>query len=114
MAFNQTKMIYKLRQAINAKGHKLLFNSTEFYSEAQQRPIAIYHIKDSIYNPQSGKYESKELFSSPSHLQIVFFLRDYLFALEGKKLPIDNEYWNEIRETRCMKYLPITVEEDEE
>jgi len=113
MAYNQTKMIYKLRQAINAKGHKLLFNSTEFYSDAQQRPIAIYHIKDSVYDPQTGKYTTQELFSSPSHLQIVFFLRDYLFALEGKELPTDNEFWNEIRETRCMKYLPINIEEEE-
>lgn len=113
MAYNQTKMIYKLRQAINAKGHKLLFNTTEFYSDAQQRPIAIYHIKDSVLDSQTGKYVNQELFSSPSHLQIVFFLRDYLFALEGKELPTDNEFWNEIRETRCMKFLPITVEEDE-
>lgn len=114
MAFQQTKMIYKLRQAINAKGHKLLFNTTEFYSDKQQRPIAIYHIKDSVYNPHTGKYESSELFSSPSHLQIVFFLRDYLFALEGRELPTDNEFWNEIRETRCMKALPINIEEVEE
>ena len=109
MAFNQTQKIYKLRQAINSKGHRLLFTSTEFYSEEKQRPIAIYHIKDSIKNAETGKYESKELFASPSHLQIIFFLRDYLFTIEGKELPTDNEFWNEIREAKVIQHLPIDV-----
>ena len=40
---------------------------------------------------------SKEIFASPSHIQIVFFLRDYLFAIEGKELPTDNEMWNKAK-----------------
>lgn len=110
MARNQTQMIYKLREAINAKGHRLLFTSTEFYSEDKGRPIAIYHIKDSIKNAETGRYEGKELFASPSHLQIVFFLRDYLFTLEGKELPTDNEFWNDIRQSKVIQHLPITVD----
>ena len=110
MAFNQTQKIYKLRQAINSKGHRLLFTSTEFFSEEKGRPIAIYHIKDSIKNVETGKYESKELFASPSHLQIIFFLRDYLFTLDGKELPTDNEYWNTIREAKVIQHLPINID----
>ena len=106
MAFNQTKTIYKLRRAIEHKGYTLLFNSTEFYSKEKQRPIAIYHIKECMYNPITDKDEVKELFASPSHIQIVFFLRDYLFAIEGKELPTDNIYWNEVRK-KIIHLLPI-------
>lgn len=109
MAYNQTKTIYKLRQAIEHKGYRLLFNSTEFYSKEKQRPIAIYHIKEVTYNPETEKDEIKELFASPSHIQIVFFLRDYLFSIDGKELPTDNMYWNEIRK-KIVHLLPIDSE----
>lgn len=113
MAYQQTKIIYKLRQAIESKGYTLLFTSTEFYSKEKQRPIAIYHIKESYYNPKTDKYDSKEIFASPSHIQIVFFLRDYLFAIEGKELPTDNEMWNTIR-AKIQHLLPIYANEDSE
>lgn len=114
MGYQLSKTIFKLQTAINSRGHKLLFNNTQFYSEERGRPITIYHIKDSIYNAQTNRYESKELFSSPSHLQIVFFLRDYWYALNGWKLPDDNEIWNEIRKAKCSAILPITIEDLEE
>lgn len=108
MAFRQKKLISKLRQAIELKGHHLLFNTIEFYSDDKQRPIAIYHIKSSIYNVDTDKYENHELFATPSQIQVVLFLRDYLYTIEGKELPTDNEFWNEIRE-RFIDRLPIDM-----
>lgn len=110
MAYNLSKITFKLQKAINSRGHRLLFNNSQFFSDDKGYPITIYHIKDSVLNP-NGKYESVELFSSPSHLQIVLFLRDYWYAINGIELPTDNEIWNKIREEKCSKVLPITVED---
>ena len=111
MSRTQRKTIFKLRNAINAMGSRLLFTTSEFYSEDMDRPVAIYHIKNSVYNVDTDRYDSKELFSSPSQIQVVLFLRDYLFTLQGKELPTDNPVWNEIR-PRFIDKLPINVNKE--
>ena len=109
--YSQSKKIFKLQSAINSRGHKLLFSNTQFYSDDKKRPITIYHIKDSIKNAETGKYENKELFASPSQLQIIFFLRDYWYILNDMDLPTDNKIWNKIREERLQKILPLQATE---
>ena len=91
-------MIKKLRAAINGKGEKLLYSTSEFFSESQQRPITIYTIKKAIWDEKRGRNKNVELFHSPSQIQIVLFLRDYWYRLTNQELPTDNETWNKIRE----------------
>lgn len=96
-------MIKKLRNAINGKGEKLLYNTSEFYSESQQRAITIYIIKKAVYDEKRGRNRNIELFHSASQIQIVLFLRDYWYKLTDQELPTDNETWNNIRRTiECL------------
>ena len=97
---SNTSMIKKLRTAINEKVvDKILYNTSEFFSEEQNRPVTIYTIKKAIYNPKTKKHNHVELFHSTSQIQIVLFLRDYWYIINNIPLPVDNEKWNNIRET---------------
>ncbi len=91
-------MIKKLRNAINLKGHKLVYSATEVFLENQTFPSRLYTIKKA--EPQkNGKNKYEELFHTFSQIQIVLFLRDYWYILNDMKLPTDNPKWNDIRET---------------
>lgn len=90
--------VKKLQKAINLKGHKILYNTTQWYSEDEDRPITVYHIKKAIWNNDKKKTENKELFKSTSLIQIVLFLRDYWYEINGKPIPQDNVEWNKIKE----------------
>lgn len=92
-------MIHKLQQAINSKGDKLLYNTSQFYSEDQQRPITQYCIRKAIWDTEKHKNRNVELFKSTSQIQIVLFLRDYWYRINGWELPTDNEKWNKMRES---------------
>lgn len=94
---SNTVMIKKLRNAINNKGEKLLYNTTEFFSEEQQRPITVYIIKKAVWDDKRHHNRNVQLFQSSSQIQIVLFLRDYWYRLNGLELPVDNEMWNDIR-----------------
>lgn len=90
-----TNTIFKLLQAINFQyDEKLLYNSSQFYSVKEKRPVTIYTIKKATIEDGEMKSGSVELFSSPKKLHIVFFLRDYLYELQGQEIPTDDEIWN--------------------
>lgn len=97
MASNSV-MIHKLQTALNMKGLRLMYSTTQFYSAKQNRPITIYHIKQAEYDDEREKFVNQELFNSTSQIQIVLFLRDLLYTIEGRELPTDNEKWNAIRD----------------
>lgn len=90
--------IKKLQMAINTKfGEQLLYERRQFYSTKEKRPINIYTVKKSIFNPKKGKDEAFELFKSASQVQVILYLRDYWFELNGWDVPIDNAEWNMIK-----------------
>ena len=91
-------MIHKLQRAINNRGEKILVNKNQFYSEQQNRPITIYTVKKAVYDHDKGKSINVELFSSTSEIQIVLFLRDYWYSINGMEIPTDNEEWNKAKE----------------
>ena len=96
MASNLT-LIKKLQHAINEKGGKLLYQTKQWYSNDQERPVTTYSIRQAFYNEKTGKTESVELFSSTAQIQIVLFLRDYWYKLNGWEVPNDNEVWNDAK-----------------
>lgn len=96
-------MIKKLRNAINAKGYKLLYSTYEFFSDEKKGPVTIYCIKEAVYNEQKGRNDNIELFKSGSQIQIVLFLRDFWYKINGIPLPTDNEKWNSIRKKIAEK-----------
>jgi hypothetical protein len=92
-------MIRRLKIAINNKvTDKLVYNTSEFYSEEQDRTITVYTIKKAIRG-KARKKKYIELFHSTSQIQIVLFLRDYWYQLNNIPLPTNNETWNKIRES---------------
>ena len=91
-------MIHKLQQALNMRGLRLMYSTTQFYSAKQDRPITVYHIKQAVYDENKEKFVNEELFNTTSQIQVVLFLRDLWYSLNGKELPTDNEQWNAIRD----------------
>jgi len=102
MASNSVN-IHKLQQAINGKGDKILYSTTQFYSDKQDRPVTMYLLKRAVYDETSGRHKSVELYKSTSQIQILLYLRDIWFELNGWELPTDNEMWNEIRNKMAGK-----------
>ena len=97
MASNSTN-IHRLQQAINNKGGAILYNTKQFYSFEQNRPITVYIVRQAVYDKVKKRSVSMELFSSTSQVQILLFLRDYWFQMNGWDLPTDNEMWNNAKE----------------
>jgi hypothetical protein len=81
-------MIYKLQRALNSKGLRILSNRSQFYSEDQNRPVTIYKVSQS--RPDGIKKKHVELFSSASQIQIVLFLRNLWYVVNGKPVPKTN------------------------
>lgn len=85
--------------AINEKFHeKLLYNKTQWYSDKQDRPVTTYVIRKAVWNEEKGKSVNIELFKSTSQIQVVLFLRDYWYKLNGWEVPADNPMWEKVKE----------------
>lgn len=110
MNSNRT-MIHKLQQAINENFHqRILFNKTQFFSENQDRPVTMYILKQAIWDEERHKNKNIELFSSCSMIQIVLYLRDLWFALNGWEIPDDNEQWTKAKAQYAEKHQPNDVD----
>ncbi len=103
MASNTT-LIHKLQQALNSKGYRILYSTSQFYSNQQDRPVTVYHIKKAIYDEEKGKNVVVELYKSASQIRIVLFLRDLWYDANGWEVPNDNKVWNEYKDKQ-MKYV---------
>lgn len=91
--------IKKLQKAINEKyDARILLNKTQFYSSKTDSPVELIIIKQAIWDSERQKYKNVELFSSSSDIQIVLWLRDYWYELNGWEIPTDNEEWNKARD----------------
>lgn len=96
MASN-TVNIHKLQQAINRKGYKILYSTSQFYSNKQDRPVTMYVLKQAVWNDEQQRNQNIELFKSTSQIQILLFLRDMWYEINGWEVPTDNEVWNDIK-----------------
>lgn len=95
MASNST-MIHKLQRALNINGMRIMYSTSQFYSEQQNRPITVYHIKQAVWNSEKERWQNVELFKSTAQLEIVKYLRDLWYTLNGWELPQD-EVWEKIK-----------------
>ena len=88
--------IKKLQRAINDKyDAKILVNTTQYYSEKSNRAMSMISIKQAQWDEEKQRYRNIELFASPSDVQIVLWLRDYWYNLNGWEIPKDNPQWIE-------------------
>lgn len=100
---DQSRIIRKLQKACNVVyDEHLCYNITQWYSDTHKREINRYTLHKQVYNEKTGKSDKVELFSTYSLLQMVFFLRDYWYMLNGIELPTDNEMWVEKRKETIL------------
>lgn len=90
------RLAKKLQSAINQRtGAKLLINTQQWYSEDKGRPVTSYVVKQSVVHEQ--RRITTELFRTYSQVQLVLWLRDYWYELNGWEVPADNETWEEVK-----------------
>lgn len=95
MAVKYMTLARKLQSACLLKGEKILFNSRQWYNEDRHRAVTQYIILKST--EENGKEINRELFKTYSQIQLVLFMRDYWYTLNGWELPADNPEWEEIK-----------------
>ena len=89
----------KLQTACNVQfGARILINTRQWYSDEQKRAVTVYTIFQSVKKEDKGKDVNIELFKTYSQIQLVLFLRDYWYNLNGWNIPHDNEEWEQIKE----------------
>ena len=99
MASNSTN-IHRLQTAINKKGRKILYSTSQFYSQSQDRPVTSYQIKEAFYDEETKRTRNTKLFESTSQIQILLFLRDMWYEMNGWEVPHDNPKWEEIKASK--------------
>lgn len=116
MPTSNIEMIRKLQIALNSKGYRVLCNRSQFYSEQQNRPVTIYKLEQSIWNESLGRNNHKELFSTASQIQMVLFMRNLWYAVNGNEIPPTNDMkgaeeftraWNNFEENGLNSFLGI-------
>lgn len=109
--------INKLQRGINAMGGMIVIDHTQFYSKQLNSVVAKYTVKQAYFDESVGRTLSYELFSAYSQIQIIFYLRDHLYHLQGKKIPDDNYEWEVAKRKYYERYKPshkTIYEEDRE
>ena len=92
MASSLNAMANRLQVAINGKfGEKLLLNRQQWYSEEENRPVTLFVVKKSVLDEEKNRKYQIELYSTYSQINLVFFLRNYWYRLNGWEVPDDNE-----------------------
>jgi hypothetical protein len=97
--------IKKLQCAINEKSDAhILVNKTQYYSKDSERVLELIVIKQAVWDDDKQRFKNIELFSSASDIQIVLYLRDMWYELNGWEVPTDNEEWNKAKETYLRRH----------
>ena len=103
MPASNLSMIRKLTLAINTNGGRVLMDRVQFFSEQEGRPITLYKVCEVV--PKGEGTKKNVLFETASQLQVVLFLRDYWFVMQGKELPAKNNMeWVEIRKKKKFDF----------
>lgn len=93
------KLAKKLQTAINQRsGVRLLINTQQWYSEDKGRPVTCYVIRQCTDTAKGKRGKSIELFKTYSQVQMVLWLRDYWFEVNGWEVPKDNKEWEEVKQ----------------
>ena len=91
--------IKKLQRAINnVVENKILINKTQIYHKDIDKVSELIIVKRAIWDNEKQRNRYEELYHSNSDVQIVLFLRDMWYELNGWEVPTDNEEWNKAKE----------------
>lgn len=97
---NFARLAKRLQSAINQRtgdGAKLLINTQQWYSKDKGRTITSYVIKQSVTNGDKAYRHNIEMFHTYSQVQMVLWLRDYWYELNGWEVPHDNDTWEKLK-----------------
>ena len=64
----------------------------------------MYVLKKAYWDEDKGKNRNIELFSTTSQIQIVLYLRDLWYELNGWEVPTDNETWTKAKASYAAKH----------
>jgi hypothetical protein len=104
MAQSFTAKVNKLILAIKEKhAVKLLFSTKQFYKPDGNK-MTYYTLSEAVWDPDNGKYVNMTVFSAGSIIQIVLFLRDFYYSLEGKEIPTNLAWWEEIKRKKGVEF----------
>ncbi len=70
-------------------GTHVVINTTQFFG-GEGKLVRMYVIKDAYYLGSKKNYSDKELFKTASGIYACLFMRDMLFAFQGKP-PVDEK-----------------------
>ena len=77
-------------------GTHLVINTSQFFG-GEGKLVRMYIVKDSFY--YGGQYSDKQIFKSASGVYTVLFMRDLLYAFQGKEeVDSGNEGYKRVRE----------------
>lgn len=94
---SNTVLIRKLQRALNTKGGmKIMYSTSQFYSQQQDRPVTMYCIKQAVWDEERGRWKNVKLYETTSQMRIVKYLRDLWYTVIGKEIPQD-EVWDAIK-----------------
>lgn len=93
-------------------GVKLLINSRQWYSDDKDMAMTMYVIQEVMYDDARNK-KNIELFKTYSQVQLVLFMRDYWYKLNGWEVPTDNEKWEAIKKKYEQEQTPSSIEPTE-
>ena len=103
MAKKFLPLIKKLQKAININfDKKVLVNKSQFYSDKSDSIIEMIVVKQAVWDEKKHKIVNVKLFESTSDIQILLFLRDYWYSLNGWEVPTDNEYWESVKKKKGL------------
>lgn len=94
------RLAKKLQSAINQRtgdGAKLLINTQQWYSKDKGRTVTSYVIKQSVTDGDKAYRHNVEMFRTYSQVQMVLWLRDYWYELNGWEVPTDNSTWERLK-----------------
>ncbi len=111
MAGNFMKMARKLQTAIKQKYNiNLLINTNQWFHNEKNTAINVYSVKQSVYNEAKQKNVTTDLFVTYSQIQLLLFMRDLWYELNGFELPTDNPVWEQLKLEYKQTQKPSSID----
>lgn len=99
MAANKYIHIAKKLQTACKKlfGVKLLIDQRQWYHKDKDTALTVYTLYQ-VTIDEKGKTSKLKLFQTYSQIQLVLFLRDFFYTLNGWEVPHDNKTWEDLKQ----------------
>lgn len=91
------RTVKKLQTACKIKfGIKLLLDQRQWYHKDKDMAVTVYTLYQAVSNEANSS--KIKLFQTYSQIQLVLFMRDLWYELNGWEVPNDNKVWEDIKQ----------------